>query len=477
MSIDHMLPRKIVTAVALSLCASASLAQTASWQKLSDQAKAAYQCGELQAAEKLYGDALEQARQSGKKDPMLAMSLNNLGNLYCAEGKYKDAQPLLDESVTVLKGLLGPNNTNVATALNNLANCESGVGNAKGAEVHYRSALAINQKSTDPKRSLVASLNGLTNVLIAQNRLNEAKTFAQEALTYVEKHPEQDVASQANAYSQSASVYANLKDFKAAEPLLRKAVALDEKAFGKNSRQFVVDTNNLAALKQRQGNGQEASKLYEQAANSSSASGTNPEGKIASLSSLASMADQNRQYDKAADYLNQAVTLAKQASDPDNEELVELENSLACVYLEQSRYDDAEKLLYAAIATAQDLPNPPLEMLAVGCNNVGQALFKQQKYGEAEVMMQRSIDIREKLKGPNDPSLGLALNNLATIYSFDGKYSDAEPLYKRAISILERAPDAKSDLKTCYESYAGMLQASGDQNDASALAAKAQNIH
>jgi tetratricopeptide (TPR) repeat protein len=467
----------VIVAIALTFGTSASMAQSASWQKLNDQAKAACDRGDSQTAEKLFLQALDEARQSGKKDPMLAMSLNSVGNLYCAEAKYKDAHPVLEESLTVLKALVGPTNINVATALNNLANCEIGEGNPKEAEAHYRSALAINEKSTDPKRSILATLNGLTNVLIAENRLPDAKNFAQQALAFIEKHPEQDAASQANAYSQSASVYVNLNDLKTAEPLLRKAITLDEKAFGKSSRQFTVDTNNLAALKQRQGKGQEASKLYQQAIDSGSTAGANQEGKIASLSSMASLAEQNHQLDKAAEYLNQAISLVKQADEPDNDELVQLENSLACVYLEQSRYDDAEKLLYAAIATAQDLKNPPLDMLATSCNNVGEALFKQQKYGEAEIMMQRSVDIREKLAGPNDPSLGLPLNNLATIYSFDGKYSDAEPLFKRAISILEKAPNAKSDLKTCYESYAGMLQASGNQNDASQLAAKAQTIH
>jgi tetratricopeptide (TPR) repeat protein len=468
----------LVLAIALVFGASASMAQqSAAWQKLIDQARAAADHGDSKGAEKLFTEALGEARVSGKKDAMLAMSLNYLGNFYCNVGKYKDAEPVLEESLTVLKALCGPTNVNVATALNNLANCELGAGDSKAAEAHYRGALAINEKSTDPKRTILATLNGLTNVLIAQNRTPEAKTFAQQALNFVEKHPDQDAASQANAYSQSACVYVNLKDLTAAEPLLRKAIALDEKAFGRNSRQFTVDTNNLAALKQREGKGQEASKLYEQAANSGSTGATTQEGKIASLSSLASMAEQNHQPDKAADYLNQAITLAKQADEPDNDDIVQLENSLACVYLEQSKYDDAEKLLYAAIATAQDLKNPPLDMLATSCNNVGEALFKQQKYGEAEIMMQRSVDIREKLSGPNDPSLGLVLNNLATIYSFDGKYSDAEPIYKRAIAILENAPNAKSDLKTTYQSYAGMLQASGNENDARQLAAKAETIH
>jgi len=464
-------------AIALALFAPAALAQSAAWQKLNGEANAACGRGDFQSAEKLFGQALEEARKSGKNDPMLAMSLNNLGNIYCNEGKYKDAHPILQESLTVLKALVGANNINVATGLNNLANCELGEGDAKAAEAHYRSALAINEKSTDPKRSILATLNGLTNVLIAENRLSDAKAFAQQALTFVEKHPEQDVASQANAYSQSAGVYVGLNDLKTAEPLLRKAIALDEKAFGRSSRQFTVDTNNLAALKQRQGNGQEASKLYEQAASTANTAGATQEGKIASLSSLASLAQQNHQPDKAADYLNQAIKLVQQASEPDNDDLVNLQNSLASVYLEQSKYDDAEKLLYAAIVTAQDLKNPPMDMLATSCNNVGEALFKQQKYGEAEIMMQRSIDIREKLVGANDPSLGLALSNLATIYSFDGKYTDAEPLFKRAIAIFEKSADAKADLKACYQSYAGMLQASGNQADATQLAAKAQNIH
>jgi len=465
-----------VVATMLFSNASVAIAQPASWNSLNAQAKSAYERGDFKTAEKLFREALDEARKSGKRDPELAMSLNNLGNLYCAEDKYSDGQPLLQEALTVLKGLVGANDINLASALNNLANCYNGQGNLKDAEATYRSALAINEKSIDPKRSLLTTLNGLTSVLLSAHRLADAKTYSQQALSFIEKHPAQEPGAQAGAYSQRASVFIESGDLKSAEPLLKKAIALDDKVFGKSSPQYAADTSNLAALKQRQGKGEEASTLYQESLKTGGTSDTNPGGKISSLVNLANLAETQHQPDKAIEYLKQATALAEQSSGSDDPNLIELKNSLASVYIEQGHYDDAVKLLYAAIAAAQDMQNPPLEAIATGCNNVGNALFKQKKFDEAEMMLQRCVDTREKLNGPNSPATGLALSNLATVYGANGKYSDAEPLFKRAIGILEKSPDAKGDLKTCYENYAGMLQASGKEDDARQLATRADQL-
>jgi tetratricopeptide (TPR) repeat protein len=460
----------------LFLNVSIVIAQSASWSNLNAQAKSAYDKGDLKTAAKFFREALDEARKSGKRDPELAMSLNNLGNLYCAQDKYSDAQPLLQEALTVLKGLVGANDINLASALNNLANCYNGQGNLKDAEATYKSALAINEKSTDPKRSLLTTLNGLTSVLLFAHRLAEAKTYSQQALSFVEKHPEQEPRARAGVYSQRASILMESGDFKSAEPILQKAIALDDKVFGKSSPQYAADMSNLAALKQRQGKKEEASTLYQQSLKTGSTSDTNPGGKISSLVNLANLAETQHQPDKAIEYLKQATALAEQTSGPDDPDLIELKNSLAAVYIEQGQYDDAVKTLYAAITAAQDMQNPPLEAIATGCNNVGNALFKQKKFDEAEMMLQRCVDTREKLNGPNSPATGLALSNLATVYGANEKYSDAEPLFKRAIGILEKSPDAKGDLKTCYQNYAGMLQASGKEDDARQLAARADQI-
>jgi tetratricopeptide (TPR) repeat protein len=455
---------------------SPSISQTASsWQKLTQQGQEAAAKGDYKTAEMAYSNALDEARTAGKKDAELAMSLNNLGNLYCSEKKFDDAKPIFEEALGIVKALFGANHTNVAAELNNLANCYVGQNNLKESESSYRAALAINQKSTDPRKSILASLVGLANVLLMEHKAKEAKPIAQEALAYLEKHPQQPISDLANTYSLCANVYLSTGDLSLAEPLLVKATGLDEKAFGKNSQQLAVDTSNLATLRQRQGKSTEASKLYEQSLGikGTDSSDTN---KIATLANLANMAMDKHQNDQAVDYFKQAIDLCQKDPGKNNDELMQLQNGLGCLYVEQNNLDEAEKLLFAAIATAQDMANPPLDFIATSCNNVGNALYKQNKFDEAEMMLKRCVDTREKLNGPNNRETGLAVSNLAVVYASDKKYDESEALFKQAISIFESAPNSKNDLKNCYQNYAGMVQASGNQERATQLAAKGNMI-
>jgi tetratricopeptide (TPR) repeat protein len=51
----------------------------------------------------------------------VAASLNNLAELYRAQGQYAQAEPLYKRSLAIVEKALGPDHPNVATSLNNLA--------------------------------------------------------------------------------------------------------------------------------------------------------------------------------------------------------------------------------------------------------------------------------------------------------------------------------------------------------------------
>jgi hypothetical protein len=56
----------------------------------------------------------------GPKNPDVATSLNNLGLLYQAQGRYADAEPRLQQALAIREKVLGPEHPDVATSLNNL---------------------------------------------------------------------------------------------------------------------------------------------------------------------------------------------------------------------------------------------------------------------------------------------------------------------------------------------------------------------
>jgi tetratricopeptide (TPR) repeat protein len=57
----------------------------------------------------------------GPDHPDVAQSVNNLADLYSAQGRYADAEPLYKRALAIFEKALGPDHPSVASALNNLA--------------------------------------------------------------------------------------------------------------------------------------------------------------------------------------------------------------------------------------------------------------------------------------------------------------------------------------------------------------------
>ncbi len=99
----------------------AASAQETRWDSIMADAAKAHQQADYAQAEKLFLAALKEAEKFGEQDPRFAASLNNLAELYRAQGKYAQAEPLFQRALIVLTRAVGPEHPHVATLLENYA--------------------------------------------------------------------------------------------------------------------------------------------------------------------------------------------------------------------------------------------------------------------------------------------------------------------------------------------------------------------
>jgi tetratricopeptide (TPR) repeat protein len=76
-----------------------------------------YQQGQYSEATKVAEETFE------PDDPDVATSLNNLAELYYAQGGYAEAAPLFKRSLAIWEKSLGPDDPNVATVCENMVKC------------------------------------------------------------------------------------------------------------------------------------------------------------------------------------------------------------------------------------------------------------------------------------------------------------------------------------------------------------------
>ncbi len=96
----------------------------------------------------------------------MATSLNNLAGLYDNQGRYSEAEPLLQEALAMSKRVLGDEHPDVATSLNNLALLYDNQGRYSEAEPLYQEALAMRKRVLGDEHPDVATslfnLGGIT---------------------------------------------------------------------------------------------------------------------------------------------------------------------------------------------------------------------------------------------------------------------------------------------------------------------------
>ncbi|MCA9470186.1 MAG: CHAT domain-containing protein, partial [Nitrospira sp.] len=178
-----------------------------------------------------------------------AMALNNLAELYRAQGKYTQAEPLYQQALEIDEADLGSIHPSVARDLNNLALIYQDQGQYAKAELLALRALEIYEHTLGTDHPLFAKvLNNLATQYITQEKYADAKNLILLAFKIQEKklgarHP--DVGYTINNF---ALLHYTQGKYSQAEHLYQRVIAIFEAALGANHPNVATSLNNLAHL-------------------------------------------------------------------------------------------------------------------------------------------------------------------------------------------------------------------------------------
>jgi CHAT domain-containing protein/tetratricopeptide (TPR) repeat protein len=209
---------------------------------------------------------------SGKLVPghqSLAVSLEVLGILDCAEGDFAHAELLFRESLEMQRKLLGNDNLDTAGSLANLASMYSLTGDRARSKELYRESLAIKQRILGPDHPGVAmTLSNLASVCTYSGDCTQAEDLLRKVLDIQKRrigvnHPDYGVGllSLAIAYCETNQI---LK----AEPLLREALEVFRKSVGTAHSDFAYTLFYLGEIELLKGNIRAAEPLMRQSLDS-----------------------------------------------------------------------------------------------------------------------------------------------------------------------------------------------------------------
>jgi tetratricopeptide (TPR) repeat protein len=244
----------------------------------------------------------------------LASPLSNLGLLYRSQGKYDEALPLFQRVLAIDEQELGPMHPDTATSLNNLGLIYEGQGKYDEAEPLYKRALAIREQELGPMHpDTASSLNNLAGLYQSQGKYNEALPLYQRALAIYEQELGPMHPNTASSLNNLAALYYSQGKYSEAVPLYQRALAIYEQELGPLHPDTANSLNNLAALYQSQGKYSEAVPLYQRAlAIREQELGPLHPDTANSLWWLATLYEEQRAYEQAEPLYRRAVAIYEQ---------------------------------------------------------------------------------------------------------------------------------------------------------------------
>jgi tetratricopeptide (TPR) repeat protein len=241
-----------------------------------------------------------------------------------------------------------------------------------------------------------------------------------------------------------------------AEQLLKRALAIREKALGPDHPQTIAKRNELALFYLTTGRDAAAVPLVKQLlASGETALGANQPETVASLTELARCyerlaghyARQSGGKTEAETLLVRALAIKEKVRGPEHPDVARLLENLAFVYGGKDRGAEADALLTRALAIREKelgAEDPGitglLNLLAVQRTKLG-------RVSEAETLLKRILAIMDKARDADHVVMALFLNNLASLYSSQGRTSEYEAVIKRIDAIEPRRdnPPASRD--------------------------------
>jgi len=181
---------------------------------------------------------LESARRQfetqGIEGDTYAAVLNNLAELYRAQGDYAKAEPLYLRDLEITEKALGDSHPSVATTLNNLAELYRTQGDYAKAEPLYTRSLRIRESALGNEHPDVGqSLNNLAGLYYSQGDYAKAEPLYLRDLEITEKALGDSHPSVATTLNNLGVLYYRLKKLDQALPLMNRAVHILEGKFPK----------------------------------------------------------------------------------------------------------------------------------------------------------------------------------------------------------------------------------------------------
>lgn len=316
----------------------------------------------------------------------------------------------------------------------------------------------------DTTRDIARMYADLAVNLFAKALYREAEPLMRRALAIDEQAFGDNHPKVAGHLINLASLLQDTNRVEEAEPLVRRALAIVESSHGDMHPFFATALNNLAQLLKATNRGSEAEPLMRRVLeiNEGSYGQQHPEV-AAALNNLAQLLLDTNRWQEAEVLMRRALAVDEAIFGSEHPNVARDLNGLAHLLKATKRLDEAEPLLRRALLIVEASYGGDHSKVAIVLNNLAQLLIATNRFEPAEPLLRRALTIDESNYGDEHPDVAIRLNNLALLYYKTGRLEAAEPLSRRHVKSFVlftlRTGHEHPHLNAAIANYAALLKA------------------
>ena len=268
-----------------------------------------------------------------------------------------------------------------------------------------------------------------------------------------------------------AALLLNTNRLGEAEPLMRRALEINESAFGNQHPTVAICLNNLAALLLNTNRLGDAEPLMRRALEINEAAFGNRHPTVAiCLRNLAVLLLNTNRLGDAEPLMRRALEIDEAAFGNQHPTVASSLNNLATLLQATNRREEAGPLMRRALEINEVVFGGQHPTVATDLNNLATLLRDTYRAEEAEPLMRRALEIDEAAFDEQHPALARDLNNLATLLHATNRLKEAEPLMRRSLDILgsfgRQTGHEHPQLQSAKANYQALQRAIGpDESD------------
>lgn len=416
--------------------------QTA-WNAAFQRATQAFYAGDYAMAEKVFTDILPETEKLHPQDRNLAELLSMLGTSYSMDKKEEQAEPVLKQALQVYAEISPPDSLGAERTEENLAGIYRGREDYASAEHHYSQALSFSDKLPNgPAYERGDALLNLGFLRMLQARYPEAEQFLDRSVETLASDSgpwaQRDLAS---ALYRLGGVYAEENRYSEAKQQYLKALKMQEKLSGPDSREVANTLLGLGAVYQDEGKYPDSESFYKKSTNIFEKTvGPEHPDLAEALEYLGCLYRDQQQFDitKARPLLERALAIREKTLGATNANTANTLSDLSLLNFYEQKFGEAERLARQALPVQEKAYGPETLAVSTTLNRLGLAERELKKLAEAETSLKKALAIREKHLPATHPWIAISLDNLASVYLAQGELEKAAPLIKRARAIRSR---------------------------------------